>query len=226
MIEDQLQQERIVRMFPLLNDAAPIFRDEFFRVASLVQVPKGHDIASEGQPCKQLALLLDGQVRVYKLAYSGREITLYRIDPGNSCVLTASCVMSDQPFPAIAEAETDIEAIIIPSVYASAWMTKSEVWNSFIFGLVSQRLADVIALLEEVAFQRMNVRIASFILAKVQQGRSIKITHNEVAAELGTSREVVSRILKELEHSGLLSVARGEITLLDTEALQRLAERH
>jgi len=178
-------------------------------------------IASEGSECGQLALVLSGTVRVYKLAESGREITLYRIGHGDSCVLTASCIMSDTPFPAIAETETDVEALIIPSLQAAEWMSESKPWSAFIFGLISRRLADVISVLENVAFLRMDARIAAYLIAITsQQGTVVNITHHEIAADLGSTREVVSRILKGFEEKGLLLGTRGKITINDLPGLQ------
>ncbi|HED39045.1 MAG TPA: Crp/Fnr family transcriptional regulator [Chromatiales bacterium] len=220
MIDSIEQQQRLIDGFPLLMEASAQFRQTFFRSATLVQIPAGHTIASEGSECGQLAVVFSGRVRVYKLAESGREITLYRINSGDSCVLTASCIMSDTPFPAIAETETDVEALVIPSRQASEWVGDSTPWRTFIFGLISRRLADVIALLENVAFHRMDERIAAYLIAIASQGLVVNITHHEIASDLGTTREVVSRILKEFEGKGLVAGARGKLTIIDLPGLQ------
>jgi len=224
MVENEEQQQRLIQHFPLLEDSAPDFRNKFFRSATLARIPAGHAIASEGSECGQLALVYSGKVRVYKLADSGREITLYRISRGDSCVLTASCIMSDTPFPAIAETETDVEALIVPSRQAYEWMSESKPWSTFIFGLISKRLAEVIAVLENVAFHRMDERIAAYLIAIASQGPTVNITHHEIASDLGTTREVVSRILKEFEGKGLVAGARGKLTIIDLPGLQ--AYRH
>ncbi len=220
MIDSIEQQQRLIDGFPLLMGASAQFRQAFFRSATLVQIPAGHTIASEGSECGQLAVVFSGRVRVYKLAESGREITLYRINSGDSCVLTASCIMSETPFPAIAETETDVEALVIPSRQASEWVRDSTPWRTFIFGLISRRLADVIALLENVAFHRMDERIAAYLIAIASQGPVVNITHHEIASDLGTTREVVSRILKEFEGKGLVVGARGKLTIIDLPGLQ------
>ena len=220
MIESTEQQQRLIQRFPLLVDSSAEFRETFFRSATLVRIPAAHTIASEGSECGQLALVLSGTVRVYKLAESGREITLYRISSGDSCVLTASCIMSDTPFPAIAETEVDVEALIIPSRQASEWMSGSKPWSAFIFGLISRRLADVITVLENVAFLRMDERIAAYLIAIASQGATVNITHHEIAADLGTTREVVSRILKGFDDKGLVEGARGKLTINDLQGLQ------
>lgn len=221
MIESREQQQRLSQRFPWLEKGGADFRGDFFRASQLMKIPAGHEIAAEGSECGQLALVVAGKVRVYKVAESGREITLYRIGDGDSCVLTASCVISDTPFPAIATAENEVEALIVPAALARAWMKESSEWGGFIFGLVSKRLAEVIAVLEEVAFHRMDERIAAYLIALASQGETLSITHHEIASDLGTTREVVSRNLKEFEGKGLVSGARGKLTVTDISGLQR-----
>lgn len=218
---DQAEQARLAGCLPLLREAGPGFRAEFFRAASLAHLPRGAVIAMEGDTCARLALLIAGRVRVYKTAATGKEITLYHIGEGDSCVLTASCIMSHTPFPAIAETQTDVDAVLIPEAQTRAWMTEPA-WCAFIFGLVSKRLADVIAVLEDVAFQRMDARIAAYVARLAGASPVLSITHHEIAAELGTSREVVSRILKEFESRGLVKVGRGELRVTDRDRLEAL----
>ncbi len=222
MISQAPLKQKILDRFPQLATASEPFLKTFFESAVHARLPIQQTLASEGQACEQLALVLDGRARVYKLADSGREITLYRVLPGESCVLTASCVMSEANFPAIATTESPLEAIIVPANKARLWMTESPAWSRFVFGLISRRLADVISVLEEVAFQRMDVRIAGYLLAQANHQYRLKTTHSEIAAELGSSREVVSRVLKDMEGRGLLHVTRGEIELLDMDSLRKL----
>jgi len=226
MITHTEQQQRLTKYFPFLQEATADFRHKFYQAITLAHVPQGHTIASEGAECAQLALVINGQVRVYKLGASGREITLYRINDGDSCILTASCIMSHAPFPAIAVAESDIEAIMIPAHFATAWMTESQPWCGFVFGLVSRRLADVISVLDSVAFQRMDVRIASYLADKAQHGSRLNITHHEIATELGSSREVIGRILKEFEKRHWVELGRGQLLIQDLSQLQALANTH
>ncbi len=223
MIDSPNKKQAILKSFQFINDMPPTLQKVFFNAATFVRLPKGHLIASENDRCKNLALVLSGEVRVYKIAASGREITLYRINSGDSCVFTASCIMSDSHFPAIAEADSGIEAIIIPADLARAWISESQVWCAFIFGLISKRLANVITLLEEVAFERLDIRISAYLVhLAAPQGNTdiaLKITHQEIAAELGTSREVVSRTLKTLDAQKLLFLGRKEILIPDVQSL-------
>ncbi|HFE39593.1 MAG TPA: Crp/Fnr family transcriptional regulator [Gammaproteobacteria bacterium] len=224
MITKSEQKQLLLDLFPFLADASAEFQKIFFDAAIPAHIPAGHTIAETGSECSQLALVISGSVRVYKLAAKGREITLYRIKDGDSCVLTASCLMSATPFPAIAEAETEIDAIIIPAEHAKTWMTQYQPWGNFVFALISRRLSEVITVLENVTFQRMEVRLAAYLVKMTKQQPNLNITHHEIAADLGTSREVVSRSLKDFDKHGWISMGRGELTIKDMPQLQNLAE--
>lgn len=224
MIDDKSLRHRIRDGFPILDADGPAFLERFYRSAMMGRLSVGRYICREGEECSSLGLLISGRVRVFKLAENGREITLYRIEAGDSCVLTAACIMSKTRFPALAIAETDVEVVLVPGKLVCRWMGSSEGWRQLIFGLISRRLADVISVLEEVAFHRMDERIAVYLLAQPRSGNAeIETTHQVIAAELGTSREVISRILKYFETEGWILGSRGRITVLDPRALQRMA---
>ena len=211
---DPQQSTTFARLFPgIATD--PAFVNEFSASATAVSLAAGQTICNQGGSCSQLALVTAGSARVYKLAESGREITLYRVEPGECCILTASCMLSERAFPANAEVETDLKAVTVPANCVMAWMTGSEVWRQFLWSLLASRLGDVIGLVEEVAFRRMDERLADYLAAHAEQhGTILHATHSQIAADLGTSREVVSRILKDLEQRGLLCLSRGRIDIL------------
>lgn len=182
------------------------------------KIEKTSHIYFEGDSCSYFAFVISGTVRVYKLGESGREITLYRLTQGESCILTASCVLSAKSFPAFSLAETDIEVLLVPSGLFKDWVIKYDFWREYVFDLLTKRLASVISIIDEVAFKRVDKRIIEFLLK--QNSDRINITHNEIASEIGTSREVISRILKDLENEELISLSRGTIKLIDLDALQ------
>lgn len=225
MISDPGNQQRLEQTFSFLRKADAAFHRRFMGAASLVQLKQGQYICQEGRSCTHLALIIQGSARVFKLGDNGREITLYRIGPGQSCILTASCILSQQPFPAFAVCETDVEAATIPAADVRRWLSESEVWRDYIFGLVSRRLASIINVVEEVVFKRMDRRIADYLTTRVQTSNEmLHATHQQIASDLGTSREVVSRILKDLESNDLLRVSRGTIQILDLPGLSMKAE--
>ena len=219
MISSQ-QFNLLVRVLPILEHADPGLIREFQQKAFFSRIPAGHDVFVEGDRADAIALLISGVVRVYKIGETGREITLYRFGNGESCILTANAILSQKNFPAIATVEKEAEAVMIPAETFRDWVRRYDLWREFVFDLLSERLSSVMATVEEVAFRRMDERLVTFLSQRLGQSDSIQITHQEIAAELGSSREVISRILEDFSALGMISVSRGAIKLLDREALQ------
>jgi CRP/FNR family transcriptional regulator len=214
------QYNRIVRALPILQHADPQLTREFQQAATVVRIPAGSDVFAEGNRVDGIVLLLAGVVRVYKIGEAGREITLYRFGLGESCVLTASAILNRKTFPAIATVEQDAEAAMIPAETFRTWVRRYDLWREFVFDLLSQRLASVLEIVDDVAFGRMDVRLASFLLTRSRVQNPLRITHQEIAAELGSSREVISRLLESFAHRGFLRIGRGEVEVLDADGLQ------
>jgi CRP/FNR family transcriptional regulator, anaerobic regulatory protein len=217
---NQEEYERLIRVLPFLKKADPGLLHEFQQAAFFMRIPKGHDVFIEGDHVDAIALLISGVVRVYKIGETGREITLYRFGNGESCILTANAILSQTNFPAIATVEEEAEAVMIPADAFREWIRRSDLWREFVFDLLSERLSTVMALVDEVAFRRMDARLAGFLTERAQISGLIHITHQEIASELGSSREVISRILEDFSAQGMLEVSRGEIKILDRETLQ------
>jgi CRP/FNR family transcriptional regulator len=220
---DQKQYQRLARVLPLLNQAEPQLVREIQQAASFARIPKGRDIFLEGDRVDAIALLISGAVRVYKLGETGREITLYRFGDGQGCILTANAILSRGTFPAIATVEAEAEAVMIPADTFRQWVNRYPLWRDFVYDLLSQRLASVMEIVEEVAFGRMDARVATLLLARSRLQNPIHITHHEIAAELGSSREVVSRLLEDFMHRGLIRAGRGQVEVLDPDGLKSRA---
>ncbi|CAN5600348.1 hypothetical protein BH23CHL7_BH23CHL7_21040 [soil metagenome] len=170
-----------------------------------------------------IPLLLSGVVRVYQIGVTGREVTLYRFRAGESCVLTANAILTKHSFPAIATVEEDAEAVMVPAPAFREWVASHPLWRAFFFELVAQRLASVMAVVDDVAFRRLDQRVAALLLQRAPQGGAVGITHQEIAAEVGSAREAVSRVLEDFAARQLVQAARGRITLTDLAALTRIA---
>ena len=225
MISSQLQAE-FEQQFPFIASTDSEFSREFYAVCRYIELPANTSICEEGQQCAQLAMLLDGVARVYKLSPGGREVTLYRVDAGEACVLTASCIMNDDSFPAIAVTETPVRAIVVNPQNVRNWICQETQWQHFIFGLLSHRLASIITVVEEVAFKRIDLRLAELFARSLERGEtSLQVTHAELAADLGSSREVISRILKDFVQRGLIETTRGSIFLSNPEAIEQLSRQ-
>ena len=213
-------------LFPFVARAGDDFKRDFYAACRYVELPADASICEEGQQCAQLAMLLDGVGRVYKLSPGGREVTLYRIEAGEACVLTASCIMNGDSFPAMAVTETPVRAIVVSPQKVRGWICAEAQWQRFIFGLLSHRLASIIAVVEEVAFKRIDVRLAQKFARCLARGEtSLQVTHAELAADLGSSREVVSRILKDFVQRGLIETGRGSILFADRQAIEQLSRQ-
>jgi len=222
--------ERLYDLLPFVRPAAgqagsPL-ADDLARHAAIQRVPAGMTVFVEGDECSAIAILLSGSVRVYKMSQSGREITLYRFERGQSCILTANCILSRHQFPAIATVERDAEAIFIPAPIFRDWIDRYPAWRDYVFELLAQRLSVLMAVVNEVAFRRMDARVAGLLVAHSGADNSalkLNLTHQQIADELGTSREVVSRILEDFAGNRWIETGRGTITLRDVDSLRRKA---
>ena len=186
-------------------------------------------LLTEGNECQALLLVERGGIRVYKISPSGREITLYTVEPGESCVLGTSCVVNRNDYPALAATRTATDALAIPAdVFRYLYENESAV-RTFVMSLFSRRFSHLMLLVEEVAFARMDERLASLLLDHAVAGpgllRPICMSHDEIAAHLGTAREVVSRLLQQFADQGVLRLARKRIEVVDPARLQELSGR-
>ena len=216
---DKNQLDKISKALPFLQHADPQLVREFEQSAFMARIPAGHDVFIEGDLVDAIALLISGVVRVYKIGETGREITLYRFGNGQSCILTANAILNQKTFPAVATVEKDAEAVMIPAATFRTWVNRYDLWREFVFELLSQRLSSVMEIVDEIAFQRMDVRVAALLLARSRVQNPMRITHQEIAAELGSSREVISRLLEDFTERGLIRAGRGEVEVLDMEGL-------
>lgn len=220
---DIAQFERALRVLPALRQAPITAINDFKQQSFFTRIPAGRDVFLVGDRVNAIALLLSGTVRVYKVGETGRKITLYRFGVGESCILSANAIFAHQTFSAIATVEQETEAVMIPAEVFRRWVRQYDFWHEFLFTLLSQRLVAVMEIIDAVTFHRMDLRIATWLLAHSTTERIIRTTHQEIADELGSSREVVSRILETITMQGVIQVRRGMIEVLDRDGLQRLA---
>lgn len=188
-------------------------KDTLGRVSTL-RVPPGQMLFSAGEPCKGLPLVLGGSIKVQMTGVSGQGIVLYRMGADDICTLSIGCLMTGRGYRAEAVVEEEAEAAIIPRGLFDRLMDQSADFRLAIMESYGRRLDDLMLLVEEVAFHRMDERLEEWLLARASRGqRILTITHQELGVELGTAREVVSRLLKELERREQVKLARGRIEL-------------
>ncbi len=189
----------------------------------IINIPVGTTVFRSGEQCRNYLFVLDGTVRVERIADNGREIVLYRVESLQTCVLTISCLVAHERYPAEGLAETAVRAVTLPATAFHEALALSEAFRSFVFTSFGERIAELMALVEAVALRRADVRLAERLIELGGQSGSVAVTHHELAAELGTAREVVSRLLKELERQGVVHLGRGRIEIANPSALKRLA---
>lgn len=211
-----------LEQFPQLLQMEPEAKAVLARHARIVEAPVGTIGYSEGMPCNAYVMRLAGQSRVYKISSSGREILLYRVAAGETCVLTTTCLLGRSDYPASTVVEEPIRDVIVPAPVFHQLMVDSSVFRRFVMENYGALISDLIVLLDEVAFHSLDARLAKLLLE--EPGAQINRTHQQLAAELGTAREVVSRQLKRFEQKGWVNLGRGHIEILDRTSLDKMAQ--
>jgi CRP/FNR family transcriptional regulator, anaerobic regulatory protein len=207
-------------IFPAVNDQLRALLEGAGERRSF---PKGTVLYEEGFPCPLVPLILSGTVRVYKMGETGREITLYRVEPGQVCVLSSTCALAgqDAKLPAVAVAETDVEMLAVPSHVFRRLLREQPELQGFINRTLTERLAEMMMVVDEIAFGRVDLRLAELLLRRAGGAvGAVEATHAQLAMELGSAREVVSRLLKELERQGLVRLGRGRVELVNPAGLR------
>lgn len=210
--------------FPALTALEPAALALLRAQAQRLLVPRGTVLFTPGALCRHFMLLLDGTIRVQMVAENGREILLYRVARGETCILTTACLMTRTDYGAEGIAESDVAAVTIASQPFHDLLACSAVFRDFVFASFGARLTGLMVLVEEVAFGRIDLRLARLLLDRAGPAGGLDMTHQALAAELGTAREVVSRQLKEFERRGLVALTRGHIAVRDADALAALTE--
>jgi len=211
--------------FPALHSIADPYWLAARKTARVMTLPEGTTLFRDGDPCRNYLLVVHGSVRVQKISESGKEIVLYRVEAGQSCVLTTSCLLAEDSYLAEAVTETEVTAVAIPARHFHHALSHSAPFRKFIFHSYGRRIATLMALVEALAFERMDTRLARRLLDKRGDPGEISVTHHELAADLGTAREVISRLLKDFEHRGWIRLYRGRSEILDPDALRHFEGR-
>ncbi len=212
-----------IEKFPGLTKLNPQLAKPLLEASKVVRLPAGTRIFGPGQAPEAYLLLIEGSVRVQQVSETGREIVLYRVVGGESCALTTACLMGYEEYQAEGIAETDVEAVAIPRSTFDELIATSAEFRRFVFTAFSQRITNLFRLIEEVAFARIDVRLAQRLLEIADKNGHLALTHQQLAAELGTAREVVSRQLNEFQRRGWVVTSRGAIDIVKRDGLAHLA---
>jgi CRP/FNR family transcriptional regulator len=207
-------------LYPALADLDDAALAAVLQRAQVMRVPAGTSMFGEGSPCRQFPLVLEGSIRVAK-ASDGRELQLYRVMPGESCVLTGGCLVGGRDYPATGVVERDARLIVLPKPVFDELLATHAPFRQYVFSLFAERLTDMMALVEAIAFHKLDRRLAAALLGR---GKVVALTHQQLADEVGSVREIVTRVLRGFADQGWVQSSRGSIEVLDAAALRRVAE--
>ena len=212
----------IIENAPFFRDSPPEVRAAMLRAAKPAMLHAGDFFYRESESCPYFAYVVAGDVRVYKSGEQGREVTLYHVGDGQPCLVNLVSVMLARPAMADAKAEEQTWAVLFPGAMLDPWMAASAGMRRFVFETLSGRMSGVMSLVEDIAFRRIDSRLAEWLLERFASDRVIEATHVHIAAELGTAREVVTRAVRQLARRGAIQSSRGRIVLRDAEVLRQI----
>nr|MBE6544929.1 Crp/Fnr family transcriptional regulator [Oscillospiraceae bacterium] len=211
--------------FPFWEGLGDWDKETFLNSSQYVEFKKGTNIHDGGE-CTGVILIKSGSLRLYMLSDEGKEITLYRLFPGDTCILSASCVLHTITFDVFIDAEEDSECVVVGGcAYEGVWQRSDEV-KIFTYETALSRFSDVMWIMQQILFMSMDKRLAIFLLDEISKvgGDTVKLTHEQIAKYMGSAREVVSRMLKYFAADGIISSSRSEgIKILDKKRLRALA---
>lgn len=202
----------------------PAVRKRLNATARIIHMKRGDQVFGPMNVPDSLFFLYDGRIRVFQSSDSGREIVLYRVDAGESCVLTTACMLAEEAYNAEGIAETDVTAVVLPKVAFDRLAAEEDAFRNFVFAAYSRRLIDLLRVIDDVAFGRIDVRLAERLLTLGEGMKEIRTTHQALASELGTAREVISRVLNDFHKRDLIEQSRGVITFRNKAGLSAIAE--
>ena len=212
-----------IETFPGLQRLPPELLTILLAQSAVVTLPKGTCIYGPGQAPESYLLLLEGTVRVQQVSETGRELVLYRIAAGESCALTTACLMGYEDYLAEAIAEENVRAVAIPRATFDDMIARSPLFRRFVFTAFSARVTELFRIIDQIAFARLDIRVAHKLIELSHGSGTLAATQQQLASELGTTREVVSRILSEFQRRSWISSARGTTTIIDRKALEQLS---
>jgi CRP/FNR family transcriptional regulator len=214
----------LIEAYPLLDRLPAALRETAIAQAQWIEFRDGSAIFGEGQRCGGLPLVVQGGIKVFKRSESGREVVLYRVGRGETCILTSSCLLGASDYSAEGVAEGALRLALLPPELFQRMIAESPAFRHFLFAMLGDRLSDLMERVERLAFHRLDRRIAEFLVERIDAGfRSVAMTHQQIADDIGSVREMVTRTLGQLAEHGLVELSRAGVRIVDEPGLRTLA---
>lgn len=218
------REQALSTAYPFWGQLSPEEKEAILRGCVEMMYEKGVGVHRSDVDCKGALLLLSGTLRVYILSEEGREVTLFRIHTGESCVLSASCLLDTIAFDLLIDAAEDARALVVPTSVLHPIMERNPYVGLYMYKQATERFSDVMWTMQQILFMGVDRRVAIFLWDEMaRQGKQIlKITHDELARNIGSAREVVTKVMKYFAGEGIVRVKRGQVEILDREKLRAL----
>lgn len=221
-----IDRDSWINHFPGLLKLSGEQRQKLHENTAPVGLKPGVRVFGPGAAPQSFLLLIKGVVRVQQVSASGREIVLYRVIAGESCALTTACLMGYERYLAEAIVEEHAEAVAIPRLIFDELIAQSPEFRKFVFTAFSERVTDLFHIIDEILFARIDIRLAEKLLELCDEHNKLEMTHQQLAHELGSVREVISRQLREFQRRNWVESHRGKIILIQPASLQKLADQN
>ncbi|MEM9053385.1 MAG: Crp/Fnr family transcriptional regulator [Bacteroidota bacterium] len=201
----------------------PVLLDEISKIGEVREVEPNTVVLRYGDPIRTTTLVLDGRLKVYREDDEGNEFLIYYVDAGSACAMSIMCAAMNEESKITVVTDTDTTLLSVPLEKNAKWLREFRSWDEFILGTYRKRFDELLNVLDNVAFRNMDQRIAHYLVRRSQgEGEQLKVSHQEIARDLNTAREVISRLLKKLEQNGILELSRSTIKIIDIKALKQV----
>jgi CRP/FNR family transcriptional regulator len=211
----------LLELFPVFAGMPAAELDRILDASSIRTVKTGASVFSSGSPCSGFPMLLSGSVRVTRINPQGREVQLYRVKPGESCIMSTGCLLGDIEYGATGIAESEVRLVVLPPTLFNQLMANNVAFRHYVFALFSERLAGMMELVEAVTFQRLDRRLAALLL---ERGEVVHASQQKLADDIGTVREMVGRVLRNFEDRGLVALGREQVRVVNPEGLRAVLD--
>ncbi len=217
----------ILMQYPFYHNSTEFMQEKISNAATYNALETGDYLFNQHDACERVFLVGSGHIRLYARMDTGREITLYHVGPGEICPINILCVLIGGLESVTAQVVSDAETVMLPAAAFRKWLAEEDTVRYFAFQSLKSRFSSVISLVGDIAFRKMHERLASYLRSRFRDGgenpSTLHLTHEQIAMELGSAREVISRILKNFEQHGAIKLGRGSIRLIDEASLQTMA---